>query len=119
MAATMRIDGFKVRGKPIPRVRLVSIWTKLSRKRFPLVAAFQLEDWDFSRFINSRKCVDDEGREILEWGRALSARGTDACVFNADKCADVDYIILVRKTPYHNLEDILEHELSHIVKGDL
>lgn len=119
MVATITIEGIKVRGKPIPRTRLVLIWSRLSKKPFPLVAAFQLEDRDFSSLMKSRKCRDDKRREMLEWGRVLSAKGTDACIFNVDDFSDVDYIILVRKTPYHNLNEILEHEMSHIVKGDL
>lgn len=58
-------------------------------------------------------------REIMEWGRVLSTKGTDACVFNAEEADGVDYIILVRKTPYHILDEIILHELGHIARGDL
>ncbi len=54
-----------------------------------------------------------------EWGRVLTTRGTDACVLTANEPADVDYIILIRKNPYHSLREIIRHELSHIAKGDL
>jgi hypothetical protein len=58
-------------------------------------------------------------RDIEEWGRLLSIKGTDACVFNADETQDAEYIILVREKSYHSLEEIILHELSHIAKGDL
>jgi hypothetical protein len=113
------IEGAKVKSKMIPREKIFSIWKTLTRKPFPRVAAFQLEDNDFDFAIKLRKCRDDEQREIEEWGRVLSAKGTDACVFNCDEFPDVDYVILTRENPYHNLEEVLEHELSHIARGDL
>jgi hypothetical protein len=36
-----------------------------------------------------------------------------------NESTDVDYLILIRRNPYHNLEDVLQHELSHIAEGDL
>jgi len=113
------IEGARVKAKMIPRKKIISIWKTLTKKQFPKVSAFQLEDNDFNYAIELTKCRDDERREIEEWGRVLSARGTDACVFNANESADVDYIILIRKKPYHRLEEVLEHELSHIARGDL
>lgn len=52
-------------------------------------------------------------------GRVLSIEGTDACVFNAEESADVDYSILVREDPYHRLAEVLKHEMFHIAKEDL
>jgi hypothetical protein len=66
-----------------------------------------------------RKCKEDERREMEEWGRILSTSGTDACVFNANETANVDYIILIREKTYHSLGEIIKHELSHIAEGDL
>jgi len=83
------------------------------------VKAFQLKDEDFEYVLRLRKCRDDEKREMLEWGRVLSTRGTDACVFNANEGTDVDYVILIRDNPYHDPQKILEHELVHIAEGDL
>jgi hypothetical protein len=97
----------------------VSAWNLLTKKPFPKVAAFQLKDHEFDRIIELMKCAEDERREIEEWGRVLSTRGTDACVYNAEESADVDYIILIREDLYHNLGDVLKHELSHIARGDL
>jgi hypothetical protein len=56
---------------------------------------------------------------VQEWGRVLSIEGTDSFVYNADKFADVDYVIVIRETPYHHIGEVLEHELSHIARGDL
>jgi hypothetical protein len=119
MAVTFTIEGLKVRGRVIPKKKLISTWKRLTREPFPMVVALQLEDPDFDQIIQLRKCSDDEIRELKEWGRLLTARGTDACVFSADEFVDSDYIILVRQHPYHTLDEILEHELHHIVKGDL
>jgi len=113
------IEGVKVKAKMITREKAFSLWKTLTRKPFPRIAAFQLNDADFDYAIKLRKCRDDERREINEWGRVLSAKGTDACVFNCEEFPDVDYIILIRENPYHGLEEILEHELSHIARGDL
>lgn len=119
MATVFTVEGISIRGRVISEKRLVSIWNRLTGKPFPMVVAFQLEDSDLDRVIQLRRCRKDETRELEEWGRLLSARGTDACVFNADEFADLDYVILVRKNPYHALDEVLEHELSHIAKGDL
>lgn len=113
------VDGRKVRTRTISRQKLLSIWKQVSREPLPRVKAFQLEDKDFERVMRTTKCRGDERREMEEWGRVLSARGTDACVYNADDSDDVDYVILVRENPYHAIGQILEHELSHIAKGDL
>ncbi len=113
------IEGIRVNAKAIPKKRLISIWKMLSNKAFPKVKAFQLDDGDFDRVMALKKCWADVGREMIEWGRVLSTRGTDACVFSAEEFADVDYVILIRTSHYHGFEEILEHELSHIARGDL
>jgi hypothetical protein len=113
------IEDVKVKARMVPRRQLISIWKRLTSKPFPKVKAFQLEDSDFDHVIQMRKCRDDERREREEWGRVLSTEGTDACVFNADESADVDYVILIRENPYHSPGQVLEHELSHIARGDL
>ena len=120
MSATIiTIEGIKFKTKTIPRRRLVSLWKELTERPFPRVAAFQMGDSDFDHTIELRKCRDDARREMREWGRVLSTRGTDACVFNSCGGTDVDYVILVRKNPYHDFGEILKHELSHIARGDL
>ena len=113
------IDGFNDKAKSIPKTQLVSIWKTLTSQPFPKVRAFQLEDRDFELVLRLRKCKDDERREMEEWGRVLSTRGTDACVFNAEDYADADYVVLIRENPYHDPQKILEHELAHIAEGDL
>jgi len=113
------IEGTNVKAKTIPRNTIMAAWDMLTKKSFPKVAAFQLKDGDFDHVLELMKCADDERREIEEWGRVLSTRGIDACVYNADESDDVDYIILIRENLYHKLEDILKHELSHIARGDL
>jgi len=119
MFAVITIEGIRVNAKAIPEKQLASIWKTLSNKAFPKVKAFQLDDGDFDRVMALRKCWADVGREMIEWGRVLSTRGTDACVFSADEFADVDYVILIRTSHCHGFEEILEHELSHIARGDL
>lgn len=118
-AMMITIEGIKFKARIIPRMRLASLWKELTEKPFPRVSAFQLGDSDFDHTMELRKCRDDSRREMQEWGRVLSTRGTDACVFNSYEGTDVDYVILVRKNPYHSLEEILKHELSHIARGDL
>jgi hypothetical protein len=113
------LEGLEVKGRQISRRHLVSVWKTLSNEPFPKVRAFEVEDKDFERIIKLRKCWGDVKRELIEWGRTLTVRGTDACVFNAGGSADCDYIILIRTNPYHSFEEILKHELRHIAKGDL
>ena len=113
------IEGIKVKAKTIPKELLISAWKTLTNEPFPKVKAFQLNDSDFNRVIQLRRCEEDEIREMEEWGRVLTTRGTDACVLTAHEYPDVDYLILIRKNPYHNLREIIRHELSHIAKGDL
>jgi len=113
------VEGIEMQVQQIPKRRLSEAWNKLSKKPFPKVRMLQLSDEDFNHALQHRHCVEDDLREIEEWGRVLSTKGTDACVFNAEDTDDVDYIILVRKNPYHNLEEIILHELGHIARGDL
>ena len=118
------LEGMKIKTKTISKKELVTIWKTLTDRPFPKVKAFQLEDEDFDFVMRLRRCREDERRELAEWGRVLSVRSTDACVFSDGRSAgvesrDVDYVILVRENPYHSQLEILEHELSHIVRGDL
>jgi len=113
------VEGLPMNVKRIPKKQLAAAWKMLSRKPLPKVKALKLSDDDFNHVLEQRRCIEDECREVEEWGRLLSTKGTDACVFNGDETDDFDYIILVRENPYHSLNEILVHELSHIVRGDL
>ena len=113
------IEGIKINAKHIPKSQLTSAWKTLTTQPFPKVKAYQLKDDDFNRIITLRRCHEDELRELQEWDTILTTEGTDACVFNADVSAGFDFIIIVRERPYHSLEEIIEHELSHIARGDL
>ncbi len=105
--------------KRIHKKKLVKTWKTLSSKPMPNIKALKLCDEDFDQIIQHRHCIEDDFREIEEWGRILSTRGTDACVFNADEADDAEYVILVRENPHHSLDKIIVHELSHIARGDL
>ena len=113
------VEGIKVNAKTLPKRQLLAEWKKLTDQPFPKLKAFQLKDEDFDRVMKLRRCAEDEVREVIEWSRVLTAKDTDACVFNADESADAEYIILVREKPYHTLQEIIEHELAHIAGGDL
>jgi hypothetical protein len=113
------VEGTKMDAKPISKKQLVKAWKALSSKPLPKVKALKLSDDDFNRVIQNRHCFEDELCEIEEWGRVLSTKGTDACVFNAEQTEDAEYIILVRENSYHSLDEIILHELSHIARGDL
>lgn len=113
------VEGIRLKAKSIPKKQLVTLWKTLTDKPFPKIKALILNDDDFNHIIEHRHCTEDALRELQEWGRVLSTKGTDACIFNADETAQADYIILVRANPYHSLEEIIQHELSHIIHGDL
>jgi hypothetical protein len=114
------VKGIKVKTKQIPERQLAKAWKTLSRKPLPKVKALKLRDNDFNQAIQHRQCFEDDLREVEEWGRILSPGGTDACVFNAaEKNDDAKYVILIRENPYHSLDEIIVHELSHIARGDL
>jgi hypothetical protein len=115
----MLVEGINMRAKRIPKKQLVTAWRTLSSKPLPKVKALKLSDDDFNHVLQQRHCLEDDFREIEEWGRILSTKGTDACVFNGDENDDVDYVILVRENPYHSIDEIIVHELSHISRGDL
>ena len=113
------IEGIKAKAKTIPKRQLLSAWQKLTSKPFPKVKAVQLNDDDFDHVIRLRRCEEDEQRELEEWNTILTTKGTDACVFNAEENSGFDFMILVRENHYHTLNRIIEHELLHIIKGDL
>ncbi len=113
------VEGTQMKAKRIHEKQLAKAWKSISSKPLPKIKALKLRDEDFNQVINLRRCPEDCMREIEEWGRVLSTKGTDACVFNADQSEDADYIILVRENPYHTLDEIIAHELEHIARGDL
>ena len=113
------VEGIEMSAKRIPKRQLTAAWRRLSERPFPNVKALKLSDSDFNHVLEHRHCSEDALREIEEWGRILSTKGTDACVFNADDTDDAEYVILVRQNPYHSLDEIIHHELSHIARGDL
>jgi hypothetical protein len=110
------VEGLNIKAKRIPKKQLLQVWESLTDKPYPKIQALILSDNDFNHVIEHRSCPEDMLREIEEWGRVLSTKGTDACVFNGEK---TDYIILIRENPYHKLDEILPHELLHIIRGDL
>ncbi len=113
------VEGIQMKAKRIQEKQLAKAWKTLSSKPLPKIKALKLSDEDFNHIIEHRRCPEDNMREIEEWGRILSTNGTDACVFNGDEKEDVQYVILVRENPYHSLDEIIVHELSHIARGDL
>jgi hypothetical protein len=113
------VEGVEMQVERIPKRKLTAAWKTLSKQPFPKVKMLRLSDNDFNHVLQHRRCLEDDLREIEEWGRVLSTKGTDACIFNAEETDDADYVILVRKNPYHSLREIIEHELGHIARGDL
>jgi len=113
------VEGIRVRAEHIPREQLVKSWRKLTNQPFPRIRALRLKDEDFERVMRLRRCKEDELRELEEWNTILTEEGTDACVYNAQNETEDDFTILIREHPYHPIEKIIEHELLHIVKGDL
>lgn len=113
------VEGVEMKAERIHLNKLVKAWKTLSSEPLPKIKALKLSDEDFDSVIEQRRCIEDDMREIEEWGRVLSTKGTDACVFNADEEEGTQYIILVRKNPFHRIDEIILHELSHIARGDL
>jgi hypothetical protein len=113
------VEGIELKGKRIHEKQLIKAWKTLSNKPLPKISALKLKNEDFNHVIDLRRCPEDQIREIGEWGRILSTKGTDACVFNIDQNENIDYLILIRENPYHSLDEIIVHELSHIARGDL
>jgi len=113
------VEGTKVKGKRIPEKQIMNAWKTISRKPLPKVKALRLTDEEFYRAIQNRQCFEDDLREVEEWGNVLSIEGTDGCVFNTKNTHNAEYVILVRENPYHDLDEIIVHELSHIARGDL
>jgi len=113
------VEGFQMDAKRIHEKKLAKAWKTLSNKPLPKIKALKISNEDFNHIIQQRHCIEDDFREVEEWGRLLSTKGTDACVFNADETDNADYVILVRENPYHTLDEIIVHELSHIARGEL
>ncbi len=113
------VEGQEMKSKRIHQNKLVKAWKTLSRKPIPRIKALRLSDDDFNEVINQRRCFEDNLREIEEWGSVLSTKGTDACVFKASEKEGGEYVILVREKPFHAIDEIIMHELSHIASGDI
>ncbi|XHH07696.1 MAG: hypothetical protein ACFCUE_08930 [Candidatus Bathyarchaeia archaeon] len=113
------VEGLNVKAKRIPKKQLAPIWKSLTDKPIPNIKALIISDQDFNHIIEHHQCREDAQREIAEWGRLLSTKGTDACVFNGSRKENAEYVILIRENPYHTFEEIIPHELLHIIRGDL
>ena len=113
------VEGKEMKVKSIQRNKLVKAWKTLSSKPLPRIKALKLSDRDFDKVIDKRRCPEDCLHEIEEWGRVLSTKGTDACVFNIDGQEKAEYVILLRENSFHSEDEIILHELSHIVRGDV
>lgn len=113
------VEGVEVKAKRIPKKQLVDAWKTLTSQPFPNIRALILSDEDFNNVMQRKRCFEDSLREIEEWGKILSIEGTDACIFNVNETAIMNYTILIRKNPYHNVKEIILHELAHITRGDL
>ena len=113
------LEGLTLQATTVPHWQLAAAWLKISHKPLPRVKALRLGDSDFNHVLKRRDCIEDQLREIKEWGYVLSFEGTDACIFNADEGDDADYVILIRQNPYNTIEEILLHELAHIERGDI
>jgi len=109
----------EIKAKHVNQNKLVKAWKTLSSKPLPKIKAFKLSEEYFNNIIEQRRCPEDDLREIEEWGKILSTKGTDACIFNADDAEGAEYIILIRENHYHTLDEIILHELAHIARGDL
>jgi hypothetical protein len=113
------VEGVEMKAKRIHGSKLAKAWDSLSSKPMPKIKGLRLSDEDFDLAIKQRRCFEDDLREIEEWGTVLSTKGTDACVFNANEEENAKYIILIREKPFHRIDEIILHELSHIASGDL
>jgi hypothetical protein len=113
------VEGLNLKAKRVPKKQLLQVWKSLTDKPYPKIQALILNDNDFNHILEHRQCPDDILREIQEWGRILSTKDTDACIFSGDHKQQADYIILIREKPYHKIEEIIPHELTHIIRGDL
>jgi hypothetical protein len=108
------VEGREMNARRIHVNKLVKAWKNLSSKPLPKIKALRVSDEDFNCVIEQRRCLEDSLREIEEWGRVLSTRGTDAC-----ESEGADYVILIRESPFHKVDEIILHELMHIARGDL
>ncbi|MCW4001131.1 MAG: hypothetical protein NWE93_12935 [Candidatus Bathyarchaeota archaeon] len=113
------VEGLEMQARQIPRRQLAAAWQKLSAKPLPKIKALQVSDADFNHVLAHRRCPEDDQREIEEWGHLLTVQGTDACVFCGEAADGADYVMLIRQSPYHSLQEIISHELAHIARGDL
>jgi hypothetical protein len=113
------VEGIEMKCERIPKRQLVNAWKTLSRTPLPKIKALKLSDKDFNHVLEHRQCPENSLLEIEEWGKVLSTKGTDSCVFSGDETDNAEYILLVRQKPYHSLHKIIVHELWHIARGDL
>jgi hypothetical protein len=113
------VEGVQMKAKQIQKNKLAKAWKTLSSKPLPKIKALKLSDDNFNHVLEHKRCFEDKMHEMEEWGRVISTKGTDACVFNGDPEDNAEFVILIRENPYHKLDEIIVHELSHIARGDL
>ena len=118
------VSDFKVSGNGLPKTFVRNVWRKVfPGKPLPDVMVLRMSEAEWSKLMQDydehvAKCGNPELRAkaaIREWGRNVEA---DGCSLRIDGDA---YLVAIRiefLDASNTLEDVLEHELGHIGRGD-
>jgi hypothetical protein len=89
------------------------VWKKLSDKPLPNVYAYTFDEKDFMKMLRLlEKNPNIIDTRVKEYGINFSDKYIEACTFVFEDA----FIILVKQSV--DLVESLEHELSHICKGE-
>jgi len=117
------VTEFSIKGKKIPKDKLVQVWKKITKKPFPYgkIQAMLLDSNEADRIYK----IFNESENIrmdteTEYGVDVKLdKTTDAFTTITSLNVNSKFLIIIRKDSSYTLEYNLAHELLHIAKGDI
>ena len=111
-------------GEKVSKKRLVRLWKSLTKKPFPYgkIRACILDNAEMNKFLEIAKDSNNiQSITIPEYGKEVPLdEKTAAVIFIETKDSDTkSWMILVRKESQVSVVENLEHELNHIINGDI
>lgn len=117
------VTEFSIKGKKIPKDKLVQVWKKITKKPFPYgtIEAMELASDEADRIykiLNESENIRMDTK--TEYGVDFKLdRTTDAFTTITSRNDQSKFLIIIRKDSSYTLDYNLAHELLHIAKGDI
>ena len=115
---------FSLQGEKISKKKVVKTWGSLTNRRFPYgrIKAYVLDNFEMDKALEiARNSSNIKSVTVPEYGREVPLNTSTAAVTLIETRADNSkgWLIFIRKISQVSIQENLEHELNHIIKGDI